>query len=264
MTPKVNDLVVQTSCAISSYGKGMADDEPAAIRLKQLRERSGLSVQAVADALGHEGRSTYGSREDPKKAKGRFIKVEHAVSYLPIFVGRGHPPITEEDVMALTGVDTLPARPAPNKLSRDDPGEPEPGHIVLREYDVAGAAGAGAIPHLGSNGEARVLDEWRVPKALLPAQYQGGSISIIRVQGDSMVPELMPEERVMVDTSQTFIGPEGIYLVVLDESLLVKRVQKVGGGKLKLISRNPAFEPLVVPGEEIRVVGRIIGRWEWK
>ncbi|MBP0492205.1 S24 family peptidase [Pararoseomonas indoligenes] len=242
----------------------MVDEEPAAIRLRKLRERSGLSIQAVADKLGHDGRSTYASREDVKKAKGRFIKVEHALSYLPVFVGRGDPPITRDDVMALTGTETLPAVSAPDPMDDDDEGEPRQGYLVLREYDVAGAAGYGAFPNLSPGGEARIVGEWRVPRSMLPARYQGGTIAIVSVQGDSMVPELMPEERVMVDISQTFMGPEGIYLLVFDDSLLVKRLQRVGNGKLRLVSKNPDFEPLIVPASEVRIVGRIIGRWEWK
>jgi transcriptional regulator with XRE-family HTH domain len=243
----------------------MSDDRPAADRLKELRERSGLSVRAVAEALGLGDRhSTYSSRESSEKAKGRFIKPDHAYAYLPVFVGRGTPPITREEVLALAGIAPLDTVPA-HEVAQESPGDrAAPGYLILHEYHIAAAAGDGAIPTLDGNGHARILAEWTVPKALLPAQYQNGHIGIIRVQGDSMVPEIMPEERVMVDTSQTFVGPEGIYLIWESESLLVKRVQKIPGRKLRIVSRNPEYQPYEQPMEEVRVIGRVIGRWEWK
>lgn len=164
---------------------------------------------------------------------------------------------------SLLGWDGDPPAPVvPRELGNGE--KPALGYLVLREYDIHAGAGDGTVPHLDGNGQAYMVAEWTVPRALLPAQYQSGNIAIIRVQGDSMIPEILPEERVMVDTSQTFVGPEGIYLLWESDSLLVKRVQKLPGKKLRIVSRNPEYLPYEQPVEEVRVLGRVIGRWEWK
>jgi len=140
------------------------------------------------------------------------------------------------------------------------------GSVVVREYNVAASAGSGALPVLDGNGEAELVAEWMVPRDFLPPHYRNSTVAIIRVQGDSMAPEIMPEERVMVDVSQTWVGPEGIYLTWNGIGVVVKRLQVVPGEirKIRFVSRNPAYEPYEQPADEVRVLGRVIGRWEWK
>jgi len=263
--PEVNDLFGRTERADLSHCGLMTNREHVGRQLAALRERAGLSVREVAKALDLSDTqvSTYSSYERPA-FKGPYIPMKWAQKLVPVLRGRGEPPVTAEEVLALAGVGSL-APAVSQENAREAPGGPAmPGYIVLREYDVVAAAGDGAVPALNGNGDARILAEWTVPKALLPARYQGGQIAIIHVQGDSMAPEIMPEERVMVDTSQTYVGPEGIYLIWESESLLVKRVQKVPGRRLRIISRNPEYQPYEQPVDEVRVLGRVIGRWEWK
>lgn len=68
-------------------------------RLRALRERAGLSQAAMAEALGGAYASTYARYEDPKKVKR--LTYEWLVKVARVLVGRGNPPISQDEVMEL-------------------------------------------------------------------------------------------------------------------------------------------------------------------
>jgi phage repressor protein C with HTH and peptisase S24 domain len=77
--------------------------------------------------------------------------------------------------------------------------------------------------------------------------------------GDSMDPLLRDGDEILVDrTPRAF--REGVHVVRLGEALHVKLIQAVPPGRLRLISKNAAYEPVEVPMSDIDVVGRVV----WK
>ena len=247
----------------------MNDAIPVGRRLAALRERAGYSVRDFAREMGFGDRySTYSSYERDTYKKP-LLPVELVRKAATILAAKGSPPITEEEVLMLAGIvgSRNGTSPSGQRIERgQDVIEWAPDTLIVREYNVAAAAGSGALPVLDGNGEAELVAEWVVPRDFLPPHYRNSTVAIIRVQGDSMAPEIMPEERVMVDTSQTWVGPEGIYLTWNGIGVVVKRLQVVPGEtrKIRFISRNPAYAPYEQPADEVRVLGRVIGRWEWK
>ena len=247
----------------------MIDAVPVSRRLADLRKRAGYSVRDFAREMGFGDRfSTYSSYERDTYKKP-LLPVELATKAATILAGKGSPPIAEEEVLMLAGITGSRSGTSPSGQSHGrgrDAADWAPDTLIVREYDVAAAAGSGALPVLDGNGEAELVAEWVVPRDFLPPHYRNSTVAIIRVQGDSMAPEIMPEERVMVDTSQTWVGPEGIYITWNGIGVVVKRLQVVPGEvrKIRFISRNPAYAPYEQPADEVRVLGRVIGRWEWK
>ena len=85
----------------------MATDSKAALELKRLRERAGLSVRQLASALkaasSRYGRSpsTYAYYENDYKKP--YLPGEFAEDLAPILQGRGSPPIREREVLVLAG-----------------------------------------------------------------------------------------------------------------------------------------------------------------
>ena len=53
---------------------------------------------------------------------------------------------------------------------------------------------------------------------------------------------------------------DGIHVVRLDDSLLVKRVASQGAGRFSLLSQNLAYPPIQVSADELRIIGRVV----WK
>lgn len=85
---------------------------------------------------------------------------------------------------------------------------------------------------------------------------------LMRVEGDSMQPEIMDGDAVLLDQSKTDIRIGKIFAVGFEDAIYLKRIDKVPG-KVILKSTNPAYAPLEidVQGQEqdlFRVIGQVL------
>jgi transcriptional regulator with XRE-family HTH domain len=88
--------------------------ETVTARLKALRERAGLTMAEVAAALGYKTASGYQRYEDADVYRKKYISIEMAEKLVPLLSGRGNPPITAAEVMALAGTPV----PTPESVER--------------------------------------------------------------------------------------------------------------------------------------------------
>lgn len=123
------------------------------------------------------------------------------------------------------------------------------------------AATASAGPGSFAVSETKVGD-WPFPRAWFLARFGGPreSLKLIRVRGDSMLPELRDGDWVMVDTKMT-ARRSGLAVVLAGDELLVKRL-RFEPGRVWIISANQAYEPVLLEGEDMNQL-KIIGRVEW-
>jgi phage repressor protein C with HTH and peptisase S24 domain len=86
------------------------------------------------------------------------------------------------------------------------------------------------------------------------------NLAVISAKGDSMDGVLNDRDAILIDLSD--VTPTGgLYVVRLAGDLMVKRVQKMPGGRFLLLSANPAYVPAEVdPAQEadFAVVGRVV------
>lgn len=139
------------------------------------------------------------------------------------------------------------------------------GYVTVREYAADGAAGPGREPVLNWQGQAQVLAEWIIPKDFLPPEHRNATVAVVRVQGDSMSPSLHPHDRVMVDVSHDWLGPDGVYMAWNGLGVVFKRLQALPGNppKVRFTSDNTAYEAYTLPADEVNIIGRVIGKWTW-
>jgi phage repressor protein C with HTH and peptisase S24 domain len=139
----------------------------------------------------------------------------------------------------------------PEEISSDSTGEwVDVPRLPLEASAGPGAVGAAEIPFDAFRFSRRWLREQGLEPALL---------SSIKVMGDSMDPLLRDGDEILVDcTSRPF--REGVHVVRLGEALHVKLLQAVPPGRLRLISKNEAYEPVEVAMADVDVVGRVV----WK
>ena len=83
----------------------------------------------------------------------------------------------------------------------------------------------------------------------------------IKVRGDSMETTLNDGDWVLVNRADTDYRQEGIFLLLISGERRIKRVQRLAGGALYLISDNEHYEPEMIPPEQMREV-KILGRCE--
>ena len=175
-------------------------------------------------------------------------------SYLQQYIMKGSPRKLEEDdrrrLAEFFGVAEAELG-APEEKSLKDRGD----WVDVPRISLEASAGPGATA-----AEEIPFDAFRFSRRWLRENgLEPGQLSAIRVMGDSMDPLLRDGDEILVDrTPRAF--REGVHVVRLGEALHVKLLQAVPPGRLRLISKNAAYEPVEVPMSDVDVVGRVV----WK
>lgn len=127
--------------------------------------------------------------------------------------------------------------------------------VEVPRLPLEASAGPGAV-----GAEELPFDAFRFSRRWLREQgLDPGMLSSIRVMGESMDPLLRDGDEILVDrTPRPF--REGVHVVRLGEALHVKLLQAVPPDRLRLISKNAAYEPVEVAMSDVDVVGRVV----WK
>lgn len=95
----------------------------------------------------------------------------------------------------------------------------------------------------------------------------GARLAVVRVEGDSMEPDYLSGDRVLVDLSRSLPSPPGVFVVWDGMGMVLKRLELVIGGmprRVRLSSINPAYTAYEVPLPELHISGRVIGKWMWR
>ncbi len=131
--------------------------------------------------------------------------------------------------------------------------------VEIVEYDVRLSAGDGAFS------DGYDLELYRHPFPIKWIRDKGlnpETLTLLRVSGDSMDDLLKHGDVVMVDTSRTTPSEAMPFAVRFCDDLLVKTVQRMGDGSIALVSRNKAYETIVIsknnPPEEFQIIGAVV------
>lgn len=133
-------------------------------------------------------------------------------------------------------------------------------YALIPLYDVRAAAGHGAFieeEHIVNWLAFRKEWLWRELRANISDLY------LIEVDGESMEPTLRPGDVILVDRRDAQHVPrDGIYVLRMDGSLLVKRLQRLPGRKINVTSDNDAYKPFEIDlarsSDDIAIIGRVV------
>ena len=119
------------------------------------------------------------------------------------------------------------------------------------------SAGSGSLQ---TNGESE--REYAFRRDFIKRKGNPKNMVLMRVHGDSMQPEIMDGDVVLLDQSRRDIFPGHIYAVGFDDSIYLKRIDRIPG-KVILKSINPDYQPveLIVQdqtAEQFRVIGQVL------
>lgn len=138
--------------------------------------------------------------------------------------------------------------------------------VTLRQLEVFASAGSGYV-----NQEfPAIISAIEIPQDKIYELFGRISldgVKLINVNGDSMMPTLNPRDLLFIDTRIDHFNGDGIYIFNFEESTFVKRLQKVKGRKLCVLSDNdkyPAFE--IEPHEmsDLYIFGKLIKQLPFK
>lgn len=217
-----------------------APPEGPRLRLYELAKSRGSSLASLSEMLGRN------------------------TSYLQQFLRKGSPRKLEENDRKMLaryfGVDESVLRgedgeSKDNSYTVNPIGNARGKWVDVPRLEIGASAGPGAVPQ----GEV-AFDAFRFSRRWLAEQgLDGAKLSAIKVEGDSMEPLLRDGDEILVDrTARAF--RDGVHVVRLGETLMVKRVARAGSGRLALLSQNLAYPPVEVTAEELEVIGRVV----WK
>lgn len=133
---------------------------------------------------------------------------------------------------------------------------------MIPVYDVRAAAGHGATLD-----DEQVVSrlafrwDWLSKEGLKPK-----GLAAITAAGDSMEPTVPDGSVLLVDTEDDY-PRDGIYVLRLDGGLVVKRLQRLQDGLVRIKSDNSAYDPVDVNvtqftepphTESFRIIGRVV------
>ncbi|MBN3005381.1 phage repressor protein C with HTH and peptisase S24 domain [Chromobacterium alkanivorans] len=113
------------------------------------------------------------------------------------------------------------------------------------------------VPCYGAGAALPLAQDWLESRLKLPASQ----LAAVAVAGDAMAGVLNDGDLVLINRAETQPG-SGLYALELDGEVVVRRAQRLPGGKLGLSSANEAYPPfevdLAAPPPDFSVLGRVV------
>jgi phage repressor protein C with HTH and peptisase S24 domain len=145
------------------------------------------------------------------------------------------------------------------------------GEMTARKPDEIDLKSLTAVPILSARpcaGQGNSLDDYVGAIGFMPFDTQWlrrtfnvppENLRLLEVDGDSMMPNIQPDELVFVDASpfQDF-QRLGVWVLSIDGSLYVKRILRLKSNEYQATSDNPVYPPIPLD-ENTRLMGRVVG-----
>ncbi|MCW6058262.1 LexA family transcriptional regulator [Pseudomonas fragariae (ex Marin et al. 2024)] len=142
------------------------------------------------------------------------------------------------------------------------------GFITIPHLDVAASMGSGNVP---PDSQIEVIKDITVHLDWLKTQGLAFSrienLAIITGDGDSMDGTFRDGDSLLVDRGITEIRTDAIYVFTLDGDLYIKRLQRMTGGALRMISDNPLYPAIIIEGADltkVHIQARVLLVWNAK
>jgi phage repressor protein C with HTH and peptisase S24 domain len=214
--------------------------------LKILRERAGLSMRAVSEALGWT-LTRYQHYED--RYRRSYLPLDLARQLGDLFAQRGVP---AADVLALAGVDMAPRDPAPVPPQQQPINNVPP---MSRDLPVMGTVKGGEDGFYFNEGEAKEF-------IVRPPSLAGVSNAFaLYVHGESMEPRYYAGEVLYVNPNRPLAKGCFVAVEMTNDRGLIKQFVRRTDELLVLAQFNPPKE-IRLPMAEVKRIYRITGSGE--
>ncbi len=241
-------------------------------RFRALRIRAGYSLDALAKAAGYAGASSIQRYEDDGERgfRRKFIPRDVVDRFAPHFVGRGDPPISEDDVYILCGGPPLGAYPpapedeapfAINGLASDVESPRSPAKLptvahLPRNVKVLGTAAGGNGGEFELTGTE--IDFVRRPVGISAAR----DVYAVYVINDSMSPRYEAGDLIYVHPGRPPRVGDYVVIQLRDRGhgarrALIKRLARRTARLLVLEQFNPS-RTKEIPMSQVEAIHRIL------
>lgn len=162
----------------------------------------------------------------------------------------------------------LEDKAAPNQyVSRTDIAAEEQGEaIAIPMATFKASAGNGNYVTESQELDRYVIDKKELGPAAQAALKKKGMM-LIEVEGNSMLPDLRPGERVIVELTESShtIKNDAVYLIRIEDAIMLKALQRRPGNKLVVISRSDTYPNYTIDLDDdpdLEVIGKVWGRFQ--
>lgn len=131
--------------------------------------------------------------------------------------------------------------------------------IYLRRLNVSACCGSAGIQNYEDDAfveQIQVSRPW-FQENISKIREQG--YELITASGDSMEPTFRNGDLIVVDRQDRDLKRDGVFCVLVDGDLYVKRVQRIPGAVL-FISDNSLYRPFEIPIKEVEFRLQVLGR----
>ncbi len=206
-------------------------------RLVIFREKMGLSQQELAEKIGIKPQAL--ARYEKNKSKP---SIDLAKKLTNLFNLNTNWLLTGEGEMLKSTKDI-------QDCSQDK------NIIYIDKLSLQAGAGAGIY-----NYEVETIEKVPISLSLFKTPQNPDHLKIIQVNGDSMEPTLKDGDYVIINTTQISAN-DGIYALLYDNAVIIKRVQFCLNGNIKIISDNPKYDSFTFKKEELQDLNiKILGK----
>lgn len=158
-------------------------------------------------------------------------------------------------------IETTPQQGVPSPcICQDTLGNPVDleDFVFIPRYNLKAAAGHGASAEGEKPVFAMAFRRYWIEHYL---RADPKDLSVLSVKGDSMEGVLNDRDVILVNRTDNEPGT-GLFVLRLDGDLIVKRVQRLPGGRLEVKSANEAYSPFEVdlnkPSDDFAIIGRVV------
>lgn len=209
------------------------------------------SDSSLARALGIQPPSIAGARKR-KMIPGQWIEkiaLDYSVCADWLLFGRG--PMRSDDVQKEEKLVELCKKTDKIMTSADDE------IIMIPMVEAVLSAGGGSFETGATIGRG-----YAFRRDFIQRKGNPDNMVLMRVAGDSMEPEILSGDVVLIDQGKTQIVPGHMFAVGFEEAIYLKRIDIIPG-KAILKSVNPAYPPMELDirgqlSDQFRVIGRVL------
>jgi phage repressor protein C with HTH and peptisase S24 domain len=248
----------KSSCFFKVFqkGKSMPQIQPYQ-RLKVLRRGLDLSLKAFGTPLGVSGQAVHDWETGKTPVSVRVAStIEKAFGVPTDWLLKGNGPFRFKNLdgqldeqlneLWINCVNTV-SQHLGDKAPRLD--------IPLLSAQPCSGAGTTLDDYVGTDGGISFDERWLRKAFSVPPK----NLRLLEVDGDSMMPTILPDEWVFVDASPAQgLTKQGVWVLRIGDTLRVKRIEWLGANKGRAVSDNPAYSPIPL-GTSTPLMGRVVG-----
>lgn len=226
--------------------------------IESARIKKKVSKKKLAEDFGVAPPSVQGWVKYGRIDKAKLMQL---MEYFASTVGPAHWGLTATPAQLATRQD---AQSVDLDLIMVDEAHRSPAYLTIPQLDVSASMGPGveSPAHVDTIRDITVRLEWLREQGVSYSRLE--NLAIITGDGDSMVGTFNNGDSLLVDRGITEIRTDAIYVFSLDGQLFIKRLQRMTGGNLRMISDNPIYPAMVIEGpqlERVHIQARVLLAW---